>query len=358
MSIELTSEQAEAAERMIATATAGETFMLDGLAGTGKTTVLGVVAAELEDTAELVAPTGVAAAALAKKTGLPATTIHRAIYHPPTEIIDPKTGKRRLVWERKREPGSLTGTTFLLDEASMVSTALSSEMLSTGANIVAVGDSGQLPPVEGLPFFCRANLTLRTIHRQALESPIIRQAHAVRGGGYRSDGDAFRVVERIDPLAHDIIISLKNATRDRGNAVWRMRAGLTSPFPVEGELVVCLLNAYEFGIYNGAIYKVARDFRAGDATIAIIDDDRALDVPCAFVQSYGGKEWNPRAFLPRIPFAFGYAITCHKSQGSEWDRVAIVDETWPRYPDRSRWLYTALTRASGTVEITRYRGCK
>jgi exodeoxyribonuclease V len=153
-----------------------------------------------------------------------------------------------------------------------------------------------------------------------------------------------------------VIVSLKNNTRDYGNQLYRTRAGLTSPLPVKGELVVCLLNAYEFGIYNGAIYTVARDLQAGDTTIAIVDDDRTVEVPCAFAPTYGGQGWNPRAFLPRVPFAFGYAITCHKSQGSEWPRVAIWDECWPGYQDRNKWLYTALTRASDTVEVCRYRG--
>jgi exodeoxyribonuclease V len=183
--IKLEPEQEEAAGRMILAAEDGEDFAVDGLAGTGKTTVLGVVAGELKR-AKLVAPTGKAASVLAKKTGMPATTIHRAIYHPPTEIVDPATGKRRLVWERRREPGSLRGTTFLVDEASMVNTVLAREMVDTGANLVAVFDSGQLPPVEGTPFFTEADFTLRQVHRQALESPIIRQAHAVRRGGLLS----------------------------------------------------------------------------------------------------------------------------------------------------------------------------
>jgi exodeoxyribonuclease V len=193
------------------------------------------------------------------------------------------------------------------------------------------------------------------VHRQALESPIIRQAHAVRRGGrYQPDGDAFRVVGAIDALAADVLISLKNNTRDYGNQLYRTRAGLTSPLPVKGELVVCLLNAYGFGIYNGAIYTVARDLGADDGTIAIVDDDRTIESPVPSHLRRAGVE--PARLHPRIPFAFGYAITCHKSQGSEWQRVAVWDECWPGYQDRCKWLYTALTRASDTVEVCRYRG--
>ena len=162
-------------------------FSVHGLAGVGKSHLLGRIARSSLD--PLVAtPTGKAAAILRERFDVPAQTIHGLFYRLKSESQRPD-GRRDLAFEPRRRDGSLTGRILLIDESSMVTDQLRDQILATGARIIAFGDEGQLPPVNGTPAFPHADFTLRTIHRQAADSPIIRQARAVRSGGdYQSDG--------------------------------------------------------------------------------------------------------------------------------------------------------------------------
>jgi ATP-dependent exoDNAse (exonuclease V) alpha subunit len=101
--ISLTGEQADVAEEVCRAAKQGRDLFFDGLAGSGKSTVLAEVARNIPN-ARLIAPTGKAASVLSRKTGLPTTTVHRLVYPPPSEVIDKKTGIRgtRLYTARAR----------------------------------------------------------------------------------------------------------------------------------------------------------------------------------------------------------------------------------------------------------------
>ena len=329
-------------------------FTLQGLAGTGKTTVAAHIA-QYQDGALLCAPTGKAASVLRAKTGLAATTVHSAFYEF-VRSVEREGEPPRLVFRPARPSGSLRGKVLLLDECSMISREVASDILTTGITIISIGDPGQLPPVNGTPFFTEASFTLTTVHRQALESPIIRQAHRVRAGGdYAPDGAAFRVETRLserDLLAADIVLTWRQATRSRVNAAAPQRArGLASPLPVQYEPLVCLRNLPRHGLYNGAIYLVSRDLGEGDATIGIRTDAGDIEVYADFLSP--GREDAPLDLPPggwKTAFAFGYALTVHKAQASEFDKVVLVDE-YTRPEDRRRWLYTAITRAKQEIII-------
>src|SRR3954462_13038533 len=101
----------------------------------------------------------------------------------------------------------------------MVNEQLGTDLIETGVIVVAAGDPGQLPPVEGAAFFTSADFSLTKILRQAADSPIIRAAHAVRAGdSYRADGDGFQVLERATAETFawaDMVLCWRNETRHR-----------------------------------------------------------------------------------------------------------------------------------------------
>ena len=176
----LTPIQNSAASQIAATIQSGanDTFTLHGLAGTGKTTVLASIAREHPE-ALLCTLTGKAASVLTRKTGAPAQTIHSAFYQLIGKSHDER-GRKVLHWKESQRANALRRRAILLDECSMVNDAMADDILRTGATVIACGDPGQLPPVVGKQFFDRPDFTLTEIHRQAQESPIIRQAPAAR----------------------------------------------------------------------------------------------------------------------------------------------------------------------------------
>jgi exodeoxyribonuclease-5 len=319
-----------------------QSFCMHGLAGTGKTTVMAALASRLAN-AILVAPTGKAASVLAHKTGLDVMTLHRLLYTPEVDEEGNVVG-----WAEKHQPGQLADQVVLVDEASMVGVNLARDLLRTGAKVVASGDPGQLPPVNQEQFFTAADVTLREIRRQAAGSSIIRQAHAARAGRrYASEDKNFQIIDRHEMMRRldwaDVVLCWRNATRHRLNTLirWHRRRLPAEAHPNPGEPVMCLEN-HASGMMNGEIFTV-RDF---DPVRGILLEDGPGWIPAPWFEwlSPGGKQ--P---LRRAAFALGYTITTHKSQGSEWPHVMVMDEYTGA--DRARWRYTAITRASASVCI-------
>lgn len=330
-------------------------FVMHGLAGSGKTTVLSAMAREFPHSM-LCTFTGKAASILRLKTGLDAMTIHSAFYRLTEERLK-KDGKQELVFKEAHSEGSLEGALLLLDECSMINEAMAKDLIRTGAKIIACGDPGQLPPVEGKQFFSKPDITLHTIHRQALESPIIRQAHAVRQGNpYEADGDAFRVAKHGELTAEekldaDMILCWTNATKRAINRHMRELRGFQfMPHPQAGEPVLCLRNAPDYGIFNGAIYTLLEPFMEGDTWIVIEVEGVPTRVDC--VNFEGIKTGLPVGVKATTWFDFGYALTVHKAQGSEWSNVILIDE-YRRREERKEWLYTGITRAADKITIIR-----
>lgn len=327
-------------------------FSMQGYAGSGKTTVLAEVAADLPN-AILCTLTGKAASVLRRKTGLPVSTIHAAFYQLVEQSRD-KTGRVKLCFDVQHERGQLADKIVLIDESSMLNHQMAQDIINTGAKIVACGDPGQLPPVTGARYFSHANVTLETIHRQALESPIIRQAHRVRHDQpYLDDGDAFQVLRRgitdDEVRDADVILCHTNATRYAANLHARNVRGFIQPTPQVGEPVMCLKNAQQFGIFNGAVYTLTAPFLEGDHDIDIDVDGTSTRIP--WVTFAGIRSAVPDHVEPLTSFDFGYAMTVHKAQGSEWDRVILIDEYYRRL-ERAAWLYTGISRASEKIIIT------
>lgn len=329
---------------------------IHGLAGTGKSFVLAYVARQYPE-AYVVAPTGRAASVLRKRTGLDVTTIHSAIYEfkgtfERQDDRDPEVIVNEPIFLPRGV--DLSGGLILCDETSMVGQKTAGHLLDTGAAVVACGDPGQLPPVRDAPFFNEPDVTLTHIHRQALESPIIRQAHSVRTTGkYRDDGDAFRVVERANPddvLAADVILCWRNVTRMKVNKRKRELLGYDGPVIQAGEFVTCLRNDNGLGVYNGETYVVTRD-RQPEGDLFLQVGDHEVKVFPATVETIDPNYQTERETC--VPFALGYCLTIHKSQGSEYPFVLLIDDFQDQQRDRRQLLYTGITRAVERMMVIR-----
>ncbi len=378
-----------------------QSFVVGGSAGTGKTTIMRAAMERYTGRVICATPTGKAAAVLADKldgTGIEVGTLHSLLYKPITiteldvelqegEIarledlgLSTRRAERRLARLIKKLHQGACEFGFkadadeqplvIVDEASMVGDRIEEHLRQVARKILFVGDHAQLGPVEGKPFFSRnrPDAVLETIHRQAAGSTILRfAAHIRKGGSLASfkdwnDTDCVRVTNHdLDSLrSADQVITGKNVSRRRINRALRQGRGYAGDYPNAGERVICLRNDHARGIINGVSGTAATpcvEDEQGNLSMDVQYDDRlfeglAID-KLAFAQ-YDNPMLGRRASQGGIPesgraqFDFGHCITVHKSQGSEWDHVAVYDDKM-RVQDteaRKRWMYTAATRAA------------
>lgn len=323
-------------------------FYFEGLAGVGKSVVLSAVANEWPD-ATLCAYTGKAASVLTRKSGLEASTIHAFIY----QFLGEHKETLKPMFKPAHEDGDLRGRIALVDEVSMLDEWIMRDFLNTGCKIVACGDPGQLPPVKGKRFFQKSDAKLTQIHRQAWDSAIIRQAHSIRGNGYYvPDGVDFQVKQSVsgeEILAAEVILCWRNATRINLNRLVRAWKGLPEGMAKAGEPVMCLKNNKSLGILNGAVYTLLSDHQYGSQVIELVNEfGDEIEVEGAWIEDYE----QPLIMQETNPFAWGYVATVHKSQGSQWDKLILVDE-YEKNDGRREWAYTGVTRAAKSVIVQR-----
>ena len=329
--------------------TGDKRFVFGGLAGTGKTTIVSYLVDTLTDAGRLVrvtAPTGKAAHVLRSK-GVDASTLHSLIYR--SRFTD-RGWKHSLVPE-------IAADLVIVDEASMLSTQLVNDVESFGIPVLYVGDHGQLEPVDDDPEIMKhCNVKLEKIHRQAEGSSIIQFAHRVRAG-LSIGSDAGEDVELASRFCKrhfrtaDVVVCGFRATRCRLNHAIRGVRGFEGFDPQVGETVICLANTLikqgessGQAIFNGLSAKVLHVHRGRRELRVLTDDDRELLVKY-WAPQFGARETaNPRVAGANTLWDWGYAITAHKSQGSSYDTIAVLDETHPQW-DTARWRYTAATRA-------------
>jgi exodeoxyribonuclease-5 len=339
---------------------------LGGYAGTGKTTLIRELMAHPKIAAMnpiVVSLTGKACSVLSRK-GVPAQTIHSTIY----KAIP--VGHDRFIFELL-PPEDLEAGLIINDEASMTGSPLYDDLMTFGCRFLWVGDHGQLPPVvtsrsQGEPFNLMADPehVLEKIHRQALDSPIIRLAHEIRSGKTlrKTKTDEIVVRSAADPLdllgddSIDQVIVAKNATRHQLNEKAREMKGLDPERPCVGDRIIFLRNNHEMGIYNG-LQGTISGFKPGFGGVYEIsvdgdDGQHWSDLPVWHL-CFGGRITNDQdTWAPKdsIQMDYGYAITCHKAQGSEWPRIGVHAEALYGV-DFQRWLYTAVTRASESLVL-------
>lgn len=399
-----------------------QVFRLFGFAGTGKTTLAQSIVDELGLTGKALygAYTGKACHVLRTKGCLGAGTVHSLIYvaaektratinelrkrlEAETDPMRRDMVQRTIAAEEAKlatpdwilnESSELgVAPLLVLDEVSMVDHKMAADLLSFGTKLLVLGDPAQLPPIDGTGYFIDASPDhlLDEIHRSALDSPVTRLATAVRAAppGDRAlgvsgpDGDSGRLTRLSGPdelLTFDQVIVGKNATRWSWNTLLRNLRGLTGPIPQPGDRIIILTNNSAASVFNGMQLTVEqatvnRDY--GDVIhLTAIDDEgngRELDVWASGFADLEGEKLAKRNGRGRIIAAtWGHAITAHKSQGSQWDRVLVVDESsvfaYGAYRDHvevlgpagaeleahiaaKRWAYTAITRAAERVVI-------
>ena len=222
----------------------------------------------------------------------------------------------------------------------MVDADLGRDLLSFGKPVLVLGDPAQLPPVKGGGFFTEAepDVMLTEVHRQARDNPIVRLSMEVREGG-RLDYGAFgesRVIRRaeIGPdevLGADQVLVGLNRTRRLYNARIRELKGRPDPLPAAGEKLVCLRNDRVKGLLNGGTWTI-QGFRPpinGFVRMDLVPEDESRRRPVAvevLPQFFEGREEEipPIQRRESDEFTYGYALTVHKSQGSQWgERDAV-----------------------------------
>lgn len=380
-----------------------QVFVLTGYAGTGKTallkhTVLNSLNLIADESAAFVTPTGKAATVLIKN-GVPACTVHRLIYQTQTveqeiEVNGKKTKIEKLSF-RRRESIDKAIKLIVLDEASMVSDDMLWDILNFGVKVLLCGDNAQLPPVEGFNTYLKnPDYTLTQIVRQQQDNPIIKLAQQAREGKhipYGSFGDKAFVIsgrrfigesrQRLLLRAEQIICGL-NSTRSKVNAEVRRAKGFIQSLPQDGEKLICTCNNWEqyldgemkFNMVNGIIGTAVQPFYGGGQFIGFMQfKPDFLDELCPEAVPFdtgvfeaGEYRYKRGDYFAKFNedgetigaftlnrFEFGYCISCHKAQGSEFETALVFDESYAFKEDKNRWLYTALTRAKQKLVLVR-----
>lgn len=377
-------DYSEEQRQAVREAAASGLLLVTGGPGTGKTTILrGILSllGQMQLRCLLAAPTGRAAKRLTEVTGEDASTIHRLL----EAGIDPNTGN--MVFARD-EDNPLKADAVIVDEMSMVDVQLLCALLRAipqGKRLILVGDPDQLPPVgPGFPFrdMLRSEVLptvrLTEIFRQAQKSLIVMNAHRVNRGEMPDlktvNSDFFFMrrtsEEAVAQLIRDLCttrlpknmgippeqIQVLCPTRKGGvgtvNLNRLLQAALNPPTPEkkersfgdflfrEGDRVMQIKNNYDIvwkscdgttagtGIFNGDV-GVIREIDPGAETMTLVFDDR--EAVYDFTQL---NELEP-----------AYAMTVHKSQGSEYRAVILTAWNGSPYLLNRSILYTAITRA-------------
>lgn len=271
---------------------------------------------------------------------------------------------------------------FVIDEASMVGTDVVIDLQSFGIPIMAIGDPGQLPPVGDDWGFDmeRPNVFLKEIHRQAADNPIIQLATMAREGRQipiGDYGDGVRVLSRRnDDVTYNMdrdAMVLIGTNKKRWDVTTRIRKelGYTETGPMAGEpLLMCRNSTQHAGLVNGTLLRCLDDvgnlenansrikLKVGDEDTGGIDYD--LWVTQGLFEEHVFRRKGSHSAPDREAFKankecehvdWGHAITVHKSQGSEFEDVALHDESPVFRQDAQRWLYTGITRASKLLTL-------
>lgn len=422
---------------------ANEVFLLNGYAGTGKTSVVGALVKALAQVGRrsvLLAPTGRAAKVFSRFAGHPAYTIHRRIYH-----TDPDSGEFNSIAENTSRPG----TVFIVDEASMIGsdnqatcTSLLDDLIEYvympgGCRLILLGDTAQLPPVgcTRSPAMSRevlrafglkvTRVVLTATVRQAAESGILYNATWLRKAmrveplpvplltiAPFTDVAALEGADVPDEISNaysrygieeTIVVTRSNKAATQYNLAIRGRILEREEMLVPGELVMIAKNNYYWTrkikgfdfIANGDVARVSRvlgvEERGGMkfADVSLVFPDRdievevkvSLDALVSDTPALSREQMqhlaevaisDPERYPPFMPverrlkmlrhdplynalqIKYAYAVTCHKSQGGQWDSVFVDMGYIPpeaRGIDFYRWLYTSVTRAKKEVKF-------
>ncbi len=354
-----------------------QVFEISGPAGSGKTSIVYELIKKLglaHEEVLFMAYVGKATMALALKGNF-AKTIHSTIYkleHVPKldEDNNPIMNNGRVVTrlsfvKRKSLPSNIK--LLVIDEGSMIDKTIAEDILSFNIPILVLGDLDQLPPVFGDSYFLRRpDVVLTQVMRQSEGHPIIYLSQRAKKGipieyGKYGNCHVIKHSELTDKLMvqSDIIICGRNKTRQKINDHFRKEiSGVTKKLPVYGDKLVCRKNNWNLSIddniflINGMIGYVENvhmdtynknsiciDFRP-----EFLTDKVFYKIPIDLESLFAPlTEPDKRTYTNK--FQFGRAITCHLSQGSQYDSVLVFREKLGIESYQRKWDYTAITRA-------------
>lgn len=411
--MEWTADQINAMNIIVDNYRQGRRFtFISGVAGSGKTTLLLESLYRLGidlSAVRCLSYTGKASQVLAAK-GLPnVSTIHSFLYYPVVNEYGTV-----ITWRIKPHKNFEGIEILLVDEVSMVPYSLWVDLMTLGIHVICTGDIEQLPPVKstelinwkalyrGRPCYSDDSIAcdyhMTEITRQSEDSDIIRQSLLIRNqgakaflsqSGYKSDNVSLIKLKDVTPellLEQDVIITATNHKRKMFNQVIR---GLIFPQlseeeiarPQNSDIIICLANNWERENLNGQaivnglrgriddiqvnqskaksdipLYRMKVDFYANETRESTPDvynvfSQLAINYHDLINQELSDTQYNKIGAPLRVDY--GYAISCHKAQGSEWDKVMIIEEGFPTGKTRDKWWYTALTRAKSKVTVVR-----
>lgn len=396
-------------------------FILNGYAGTGKTTTAKTIAGKIGIRPEeviYVAYTGKAALQLRKKGCDEATTAHKLLYKPVTkgskelESMQEKLAKlhqsgghaqaihdlkRNIKAEKKRieeltfevapdEVRIQRSKIIIVDESSMISKKIADDLMATGLPVIYCGDPFQLPPVRGRSPIADMNpdVVLTDVVRQAMESPVLEFATRLRAGNWfdlsgmsNKNGTSEMTIMPRDHADFEIydsadqILCASNITRKTINQrIRKKKLEQNKVFDPEnrgcgcGDRIIFLNNDYGAELFNGSMGVIEKIYNLDPSDVNLdyphhywniggCTDETRFDDYIVYNRQICDPKNVERKMTQSIDLA--YAVTCHKSQGSEWDNVLVHFEGL-RDTNMARWLYTAVTRAREKCVITIPRG--
>ena len=371
--------------------------VIAGYAGAGKSTLVRFIIEELktygvkETDVCFACFTGKAAQVLLKKGNKNVITLHKLLY----KSIPKESGG----FVRIPNP-SIPYKIVVVDEVSMAPKTLMDLLFKHDVYVICLGDPFQLPPVdkkEDNHLLDTPHIFLDEIMRQAQESEIIQLSMAIRENRPIEvfQGKEVQILNKEELNTGmltwaDQILVATNATRVSINAQMRKLLNFGEK-PQDGDKIICLRNYWdcfsdnEEPLVNGTIGILKDSFLTkrylpniikstdGLSHIDLIVGDFISDSGMYFHSLEMDKkmidtgefslDWktvyqlnrNPKTRdIPPLEFTYGYAITCHKAQGSEWDKVLVIEEKFPFDKiEHARWLYTAVTRSSEKLVLVR-----
>lgn len=311
-------------------------------------------------------------------------TIHRLLYRPFINGIT----EELMGWEKRLELDRGYDI-VVIDEASMVTADVITDIQQHGVRVLAVGDHGQLPPVMGDgSLMARPMLRLEKIHRQAEGNPIIQLSRVLREEGRLdqslADGDRLRFGSTRD-MTHPALAKLlserkldtavlcwRNVTRTHINRTMRGHLGFAGKPPQVGEPLVALKN-------HAPVFNGMRGLVTEEATSPIKEEWWLMRTKIEFPedglperyfeicrdQFHRARPFESLEELKKVGidvysmgaagklYDFGYAMTIHKMQGSSVKHAVVVADWKPDYSSdfTRRLAYTAITRASERLSV-------
>lgn len=355
-------------------------FVISGYAGTGKSTIVKTLINVLglaNYNVLFAAFTGKASLVLRIKGNM-ANTIHKSFYN----IYYSDNGMYNFSLKRSLP---CTVKLIVIDECSMINDKMIKDILSFNLPTIFLGDIGQLPPVIGqnslLKDVSNIDAQLTKVLRQDDTSGILELATKSRNGERLKEGTykncrVLHLKDIDDITKYDIILCWRNSTRKIFNQAVRKELGYNSIYPLQNEKVIGLKNNYFHQIeyegipifpVNGLPSRIVSDYKtvANNKNILLeyrpdfIKDSKGpyFKTLChgEYFENYGYNiEKDP--FIKEdeediVHLDFGYALTCARSQGSEYKRVLLLDEYRGPEDIKYKFLYTGITRAMEGVDI-------